>query len=73
MTNNQYKPIIFLYVSDQDFSHQLLSPKLVAKHIKEESNYLPIGLIQVAIKRLVRLGLNASVLIRVRDVHLQTL
>lgn len=47
---------------------QLLSPEIIKEHQKKYF-YLHVGLIQVAVKPLVKIGLNVAALISVRDVR----
>ncbi|KAI5346219.1 hypothetical protein L3X38_014098 [Prunus dulcis] len=46
---------------------QLLNLESIAKHKKDGNNFLHIGLVQVAVKPLTRLGLKASILLCLRD------
>jgi hypothetical protein len=46
---------------------QLFSPESIRKHKSDGHNYIHIGLVQVAVKPLTRKGLNASVLLCLRD------
>ncbi|KAI5335123.1 hypothetical protein L3X38_025256 [Prunus dulcis] len=46
---------------------QLLNLESILKHKKDGNNFLHIGLVQVAVKLLTRLGLKASILLCLRD------
>ncbi|KAI5350918.1 hypothetical protein L3X38_003809 [Prunus dulcis] len=46
---------------------QLLNLESILKHKKDGNNFLHIGLVQVAVKPLTRLGLKASILLCLRD------
>jgi hypothetical protein len=46
---------------------QLFSPESIRKHKSDGHNYIHIGLVQIAVKPLTRKGLNASILLCLRD------
>jgi hypothetical protein len=46
---------------------QLFSPESIRKHKSDGHNFIHIGLVQVATKPLTRKGLNASILLCLRD------
>jgi len=46
---------------------QLFSPEAIRRHRREGHNFIHIGLVQVAIKPLIRTSLKASVMLGLRD------
>jgi hypothetical protein len=54
-------------ISKEHESCQLLNLESIKKHRKDGNNFLHIGLVQVAVKPLTRIGLNASILLCLRD------
>ena len=54
-------------LDDIEQTFQLLSNKSIRKHKEEESNFLHIGCVQASLKPTIRLGLNTSVLLCLRD------
>ena len=54
-------------LSKQHETCQLFSPESIKKHRKDGHNFLHIGLVQIGVKPLTRRGLNASVLLCLRD------
>ncbi|KAL4195174.1 hypothetical protein AMTRI_Chr05g72100 [Amborella trichopoda] len=56
-----------LSVTSNQEDFQLLSKKILQVHQNKNYKYLHIGLIQVAVKPLTRLGLNNSILVCLRD------
>ncbi|KAL4188507.1 hypothetical protein AMTRI_Chr08g202670 [Amborella trichopoda] len=56
-----------LSVTQHQEDFHLLSKKVIEKHKENNYKYLHIGLIQIAVKPLTRLGLNTSVLVCLRD------
>ena len=53
-------------LDDIEKTFQLLSNKSIKKH-KQEFNFLHIGCVQVYLKPIIRLGMNTSILICLRD------
>ncbi|KAL4195596.1 hypothetical protein AMTRI_Chr05g65450 [Amborella trichopoda] len=56
-----------LSVTSNQKDFQLLSQKILQVHKNKNYKYLHIGLIQIAVKPLTRLGLNNSILVCLRD------
>jgi hypothetical protein len=63
--------------SSKSITHQretinLLNEKLLEEHIKQGFRYIHLGLIQVAVKPLHKLGLNTPILLVLRDSRIKT-
>ena len=67
-TDNHVKTIEQAYGKKKEYKTcYFLSPSTLISHRKDGHNFLHIGLVQVAVKPLIREGLNCSILTALRD------
>ena len=67
-TDNHVKTIEQAYGKKKEYKTcYFLSPSTLISHRKDGHNFLHIGLVQVAVKPLIREGLNCSILMAMRD------